>query len=115
MINFRVCAISQTDKVEKVAGSFRSFPGGNSIIAGVDDEVSPHIQIRIEIVFLRDDADECANITAVGSHVETFDRQLAGSQRRPASNHAHGCGFAGAVWAKQAKGLSSLHGKVDRV
>src|SRR5215510_15775319 len=108
MINSGAGAMVQAYEIEQFFDTLRGFSFRDPKVACINDQVSPDIQIRIEVVVLRHDADERSNPATLSSHKEAFDRQVAGSQRRAASNHAHGGRLAGAIRPKQPEGLAAI-------
>src|SRR5262245_1151719 len=105
----------QANETEQFLDALRSFLVCDPKIAGINDQVSPDIQIRVEIVVLWHDADERANLATLNPHIEILDRQITGSQRRPASNHPHSSRLSGAVRAKQPERLAASDREVDTV
>src|SRR5215510_5858126 len=115
MINSGAGAMVQTYKIEQFFDPLHSFSFRDPKVACINDQVSPDIQIRIEVVVLRHDADERSNPATVSSHIETFDRQITGRQRGVARNHAHSSRLARAIRPKQAEGLAAIYAEVDTV
>src|SRR5260370_41243047 len=109
MIYLRVGALAQTDKVKEFISTFGCLGFGNPIIAGIDDEISSNIEVRIKIIFLWNYADQRADFTTLGANIETFNQQFAGSQRRATGNHTHHRRLSGAVRSQQTKRLSATY------
>src|SRR2546427_8498170 len=115
MIDSSVGSFGQSDEVKQLYCTLGGAGFGNTVVARVNDEVAQNIQIRVEVVLLGNDADERSNFASLRPYVAAFDYELARTERRATSNHAHRRRLARAVWAEQAKGLAAAYGKVDRV
>src|SRR5260370_33400633 len=106
MIYLCVSPRTQTNEIEELVGTLSCLGFWDPIIARIHDEISSDIEVRIKIIFLRNDADHRADVASLCAHIETLNQQLTGGQRCATGNHAHRRGLAGSVRSQLAKGLS---------
>ena len=79
---------------------------GQAEVPAVDVEVLARVELAVEVVLLRDDAQARADLGAVLVGVEAQDREVALRARRDGADHLHRGRLARAVRAEQAEGLA---------
>ena len=96
-------------------GSLLAFCERDAKESAVAHELVEHIEVGIERVFLRADAELHARLLWLAVHVEAFYEHLAGGRREKAGDAVDGRGLAGAVGPEQAEAFAGAHLKRNSV
>src|SRR5207247_9597335 len=84
-------------------------------VASVGEQVLSNMQLGVERVRRRHDAPARPHARTVAEAIHAQHAQGAGRYGGDTSDHAHGRGLPGAVWAEKAERLTALDIEVDRV
>src|SRR6266550_3355646 len=97
MIDPGVPSFAHADEVKQ----FGSASGGtvfwNAVVAGVNGQVPQDAQIRIEVVLLRNHANERTDFTSLRPDVAAFYGEFTDAERSATGDHAHRRGLTRAV------------------
>ncbi|MET3800228.1 hypothetical protein ABID70_000183 [Clavibacter michiganensis] len=99
-------AVAQLRELEQLVGARRDLLARQPEVSAVDDEVVARLELQVEVVGLRHDAQLRADLGPVRVRVEPEDVERPARARGDRADHAHGRGLAGAVRAEQPEGLA---------
>src|SRR5215207_1205102 len=105
--------VGELHEVEERVGPLQNGLPGEIVVPAVDEQVFAHLQLVVEVVFLRDDTDAALYLSLVPVHVEASHRELAARRYNRAVDHLHRCGLSGPVGTKETETLPAGNLEVD--
>ena len=85
----------------------------NIKVTGKDKQIFQDAEIRIEVLFLRNNTNEGFDLPWFSGNIHSGHKGLPGRDRRGGSDHPDQCSFASPIWPQQPKTLASLNLQVN--
>ena len=114
-VDLRVAPVGQLHEIEQLLGALLDERTRQVEVAAVDEQVVPDGELGVVVVLLRDHADAAADRRAGVLRVEAEHPELAGRDRRHASDHPHRRALARAVRTEEPERFARLDREVDAV
>ena len=115
VVDLGLRALGQLGELEQLVGALADVGARQAEVAPVDEQVLADLELHVEVVGLRHDAELGADLGAVLVRVQVQDGQVAAGARRDRAHHPHRGRLAGAVGPEQPERLTGRDLEVDAV